>query len=111
MQLSKTPKTEGHHWNWQNLVSDAQDTNTTIHIKRYLVYRTITEKFPAKPDENAQALRLIEQWTAEAPTDPEQIREAEGDRHEFQRGINQTLRDAGARRVYSELEKRLVLRH
>lgn len=90
------------------LSEEARKEGVTIH---YLVYRTITEKFPAKPDENAQALRLIEQWTAEAPTDPEQIREAEGDRHEFQRGINQTLRDAGAQRVYSELEKRLVLRH
>ena len=69
-----------------------------------LVYRTVAEEYPAEPDENTQALRLIEQWIAEAPTDPEQIREAEEDLHEFQRGINQTRREAGARPVYTEAE-------
>ncbi len=34
-----------------------------------LVYQAIAEKFPVALDENAQALRLIEQWIAEAPAD------------------------------------------
>jgi hypothetical protein len=35
-----------------------------------LVYQAIAEKFPVEMDENAQALRLIEQWIAEAPYGP-----------------------------------------
>lgn len=69
-----------------------------------LVQRTIAERFPVGLDENAQALRLIEQWIAEAPTDPEQIKEAEEDLREFQRSINQTRKEAGAGLVYPEVE-------
>ena len=69
-----------------------------------LVYRTIAEKFPVEMDENAQALRLIEQWIAEAPTDPDQVKEAEEDLRDFQRAINQTRKEAGARLVYPGVE-------
>lgn len=69
-----------------------------------LVYRTIAEKFPVLRDEDTQALRLIEQWIAEAPSDPEQVKEAEDDLREFQRAINQTRKEAGARLVYTGAE-------
>ena len=79
------------------LEQEAQKEGVTINE---LVYRTITEKFPALLDENAEALRLIEQWIAEAPTDHEQVKAAEEDLREFQLAINQTRKEAGARLVY-----------
>jgi dimeric dUTPase (all-alpha-NTP-PPase superfamily) len=83
------------------LEEEAQKAGVSVHE---LVQRTIAEKFPVELDENAQALRLIEQWIAEAPTDPEQIKEAEEDLREFQRSINQTRKEAGARLVYPEVQ-------
>jgi hypothetical protein len=45
------------------------------------------------PDENAQALRLINQWTAQTPTDPDQVKEVEEDL-----GQLSALREPDARR-------------
>lgn len=83
------------------LEEEAQKAGVTINE---LVSRTIAEKFPVELDENTQALRLIEQWIAEAPTDPDQVKEAEEDLRGFQRAINQTRKEAGARLVYPEVE-------
>lgn len=69
-----------------------------------LVFRTIAERFPVERDEDAQALRLIEQWISEAPTDPDQLREAEEDLREFQQAINQTRKAAGAQPTYPGVE-------
>lgn len=69
-----------------------------------LVQRTLAEKFPVVPDENAQALRLIEQWISEAPTDPEQVKEAQDDLSKFQQSLNQTRKAAGARLIYPDSE-------
>ena len=83
------------------LEEEAQKAGVTVDE---LVLRTIAERFPVDLDEDAQALRLIEQWIAEAPTDPEQIKEAEEDLREFQRAINQTRKEAGAALVYPGIE-------
>jgi hypothetical protein len=69
-----------------------------------IVYRTIAEKVPVDLDEDVQALRLIEQWISEAPTQPDQVEEAEADLREFQRAINQKRTEANARLVYFEPE-------
>ena len=68
------------------------------------MYQAVAEKFPVTLDENAQALGLIEQWIAEAPTDPDQVKAAEEDLRSFQRSLNQTRREAGARLVYPGVE-------
>ena len=83
------------------LQEEAHRAGVTIND---LVYQAIAEKFPVALDENAQALRLIEQWIAEAPTNPDQVREAEEDLRSFQRSLNQTRTEAGARLVYPGVE-------
>ncbi len=83
------------------LEEEAQKAGVTVTA---LVCRTLIEKFPVVPDENAQALGLIEQWIAEAPTDPDQVKEAEEDLRSFQRSLNQTRTEAGARLVYPGVE-------
>ena len=67
-----------------------------------LIQRTLTERFPVMSDEDMQALALVEQWISEAPTDPQQQREAEADLQEFQTSINQTRHEAGARLLYPD---------
>jgi len=69
-----------------------------------LILRTLAERFPVLPDEDARALALIEQWISEAPVDPQRQKEAEEDLLEFQRSINQTRRAAGARLLYPDVE-------
>jgi len=63
------------------------------------VYQAVAEKFPVTLDENAQALGLIEQWIAEAPTNPDQVKKAEEDLCAFQCSLNQTRQKAEARLV------------
>lgn len=69
-----------------------------------LVTRTIAERFPTPTEDDAQALALIEQWLSQVPTEPDQIRAAEEDLLEFQRAINATRREAGARIIYPDVE-------
>jgi hypothetical protein len=60
-----------------------------------LVQRALAKKFPVVPDENAQALRLINQWTAQAPTDPDQVQVIEA---KEDLGQLSALREPDARR-------------
>lgn len=80
---------------------EAQKEGVTV---AELVQRTLAERFPVALDENAQALALIEQWISEAPTDSAAIREAEEDLRQFQRSLNQTRKEAGARLLYPGVE-------
>jgi hypothetical protein len=83
------------------LHEEAQKEGVTVNE---LIERAIAERFPVEVDERAKALALIEQWISEAPTDPEQVKEAEEDLREFQRSLNQTRREAGARIPYPDVE-------
>jgi len=47
---------------------------------------------------------LLEAWTADAPTDPHAIREAEDDLREFKRNMNLPRKEAGALLHYPEAE-------
>jgi len=67
-----------------------------------LIQRTLAAHFPVLSEEDTQALALIEQWISEAPTDAQQQTEAEEDLREFQRSINQTRLEAGARLHYPD---------
>ena len=69
-----------------------------------LIQRALAERFASPSEEDAKALALIEQWICEAPTDPQQQKEAEEDLLEFQRSINQTRQAAGARILYPGVE-------
>ena len=53
--------------------------------------------------DNAESLAIIERRLAEAPTDPEEIAEAEADLLEFQQAMNATRREAGARILYPDV--------
>ena len=53
--------------------------------------------------DNAEALAIIERRLAQAPTDPEEIAEAEADLLEFQHAISATRRAAGARILYPDV--------
>ena len=66
--------------------------------------RTLADHVPAVPDEDSDALAMIERWISEAPTDPQMREEAEDVLREFQRSINQTRRDAGSRILYPDVE-------
>ena len=83
------------------LEEEARKEGVTVNE---LIYRAIAEKFAVEPDEQVKALQQIEQWLAEAPTDPDQIAAAEADLNEFQRAINHTRQAAGARLAYPGVE-------
>ena len=83
------------------LQEEARRAGVTVNE---LVSRSVAEKFPVALDESAQALQLIERWIAEAPTDPERLKEAEEDLRGFQRAINETRRESGARLLYPAVE-------
>jgi hypothetical protein len=63
--------------------------------------RTRTNGVKAEDD---PTIALLESWIAEAPTDPEAIREAEEDLREFKRNMNLPRKESGARLHYPEVE-------
>jgi hypothetical protein len=58
----------------------------------------------AAPEEQDPTIALLERWIAEAPTDPEVIREAEAALLEFKRNLNAPRKEAGARLLYPDAE-------
>jgi hypothetical protein len=70
------------------------------------VRKVVKEHLPASTvdSETDPFLARLEARLAQAPTDPEKIREAEEDLAEFMRNMNQTRRDAGERLLYPEVE-------
>jgi len=61
------------------------------------------EDAPNAPKDNA-TMALICSWLAEAPTDPEEIHEAEADLLEFKRNMNLPRKESGMRLLYPEAE-------
>ena len=53
---------------------------------------------------NAASIALLKSWIAQAPTDPEGIREAEEDLREFKRNLNLPRKETGARLHFPEVE-------
>ena len=77
------------------------------HEKRYklLEVEETEEDAPLIADPKAAAsIALLESWIAQAPTDPEAIREAEEDLREFKRNMNIPRKEAGARLHFPEVE-------
>ena len=56
--------------------------------------------FELLPEEDDPTIALLESWIAQAPTDPESIREAEQDLREFKRNMNANRAATGERLVY-----------
>lgn len=52
----------------------------------------------------AASIALLRSWIAEAPTDPEAIREAEEDLREFKRNMNLPRKETGAQLHFPEVE-------
>lgn len=50
--------------------------------------------------ENDPALALLESWLAAAPTDPEEIRDADADRGEFLKNLNRNRIESGERPLF-----------
>jgi hypothetical protein len=59
--------------------------------------------FGPKPSTDP-SIALLESWLAEAPAEPDAIREAEEDLHEFKRNMNLPRKETGARLHYPEVE-------
>lgn len=57
-----------------------------------------------KPDDSDPSIALLLSWIAQAPSDPEAIREAEEDLLEFKKNMNLPRRETGARLHYPEAE-------
>ncbi len=55
---------------------------------------------PAIDEKKAAAIALLESWLAEAPTDPEEIRQAEADRNEFLQNLNRNRIESGERPLF-----------
>jgi hypothetical protein len=49
---------------------------------------------------NAAAIALLESWVAEAPTDPEEIRQAEAERSGFLNALNKNRIESGERSLF-----------
>ena len=50
---------------------------------------------PVIDEKKAAAIALLESWLAEAPTDPEEIRQAQADRNEFLQNLNRNRIESG----------------
>ena len=60
---------------------------------------------PAAPvidAENAAAIALLQSWIAEAPTDPEEIRQAATERDEFMQNLNKNRIESGERSLFPD---------
>ena len=53
---------------------------------------------------NASSIALLQSWIAEAPTEPEDVKEAEQDLREFKQNLNASRKEAGARLLFPEVE-------
>jgi hypothetical protein len=74
-----------------------------------IVELTVVEETPQEettlPDpQNEASIALLRSWIAQAPTDPEAIREAEEDLREFKRNLNIPRKETGARLHFPEVE-------
>ncbi len=59
-----------------------------------------TDAAPVIDEKKAAAIALLESWLAEAPTDPEEIRQAEADRNEFLQNLNRNRVESGERPLF-----------
>lgn len=57
---------------------------------------------PRADEENAAAIALLQSWIAAAPTDPDEIREAEAERNEFLQNLNRNRLESGERPLFPE---------
>jgi hypothetical protein len=72
--------------------------------KRYRLVEVEEQEAPLADPQAAASIALLKSWIAEAPTDPEAIREAEEELREFKRNMNLPRKQAGARLLYPEVE-------
>lgn len=59
-----------------------------------------TEAIPPTDEENAATIALLKSWLAAAPTDPEEIRQAEADLDEFMQNLNRNRLESGERPLF-----------
>ena len=50
---------------------------------------------PVIDEKRAAAIALLESWLADAPTDPEEIRQADAERNEFLQNLNKNRVESG----------------
>ena len=55
---------------------------------------------PAADAKNAAAIALLESWIADAPTDPEEVRQAEAERNEFLNNLDKNRIESGERSLF-----------
>jgi hypothetical protein len=89
---------------WRNAAVHRVDLGGSAESARELSAEPLLptqEVQPAKDDENAASIALLQSWLEEDATDdPEEIRKAQEELDEFKRAINAERERAGARRIY-----------
>lgn len=77
-------------------------SGATVELK---VVEEIPEESASLPDpQNEASIALLKSWIAQAPTEPEAIRDAEEDLREFKRNMNVPRKETGARLHFPEVE-------
>lgn len=74
----------------------------TVELK--VIEEFAAEDAPLADPKAAASIALLRSWIAQAPTDPEAIREAEEDLREFKKGLNRSRKETGARLHFPEVE-------
>jgi hypothetical protein len=82
---------------WDQVLAHSDEIPGTAEVEvRVFEPKPVTDDDPT--------ITLLESWIAEAPTDPEAIRQAEEALREFKRNMNLPRKEAGARLHYPEVE-------
>jgi hypothetical protein len=81
---------------WDEILAHSDEIPKTSEVE--------VRVFEPDPAADDPTVALLESWIAEAPTEPEAIREAEEDLREFKRNMNLPRKEAGARLHYPEVE-------
>jgi hypothetical protein len=96
-QLDARPPSKTLRGTWDEILAHTNEIPRTSEVE-LRVYE------PEPATDTDRSIALLESWIAQAPTDPDAIREAEEDLREFKRNMNLPRKETGARLPYPEVE-------
>ncbi len=99
--MLQTEPTKTYRVTWDELMSRHHEIapDAVLEVK---VYEPETAP-PAETKLTAETdpgIALLESWLADAPTDPEEIRQAEAERNEFLHNLNRNRIESGERPLF-----------
>jgi hypothetical protein len=96
-QLDAERRSKTYRGTWDQILAHSDEIPKTAEVE--------VRVFEPKPSaEEDPTIALLESWIAEAPTDPDAIREAEEDLLDFKRNMNLPRKETGARLHFPEVE-------